>query len=172
MNEHAKIVVRTSISEDIASITDIYAVSVLTGFGTFEIKPPDMMEMTARRNTILEQQLPYLVAEHDGEVVGFAYAGVYRPRPAYQNTVENSVYVREGGRKKGVGKALLSTLIEECKKAGKKQMVAVIGDSGNRGSIKLHQSLGFRLVGILESVGYKHERWLDTVIMQKNLTDE
>lgn len=165
------IIIRPSISEDIGSITDIYATSVLTGFGTFEIDPPDMMEITARRNAILEQQLPYLVAEQNGDVVGFAYAGVYRPRPAYRNTVENSVYVHENGRKKGIGKALLSALIEECREAGRVQMVAVIGDSGNKSSISLHLSLGFRLVGILESVGYKHDRWLDTVIMQKNLTE-
>ena len=172
MSAPETIFVRQSIADDIAAITDLYAASVLTGFGTFEIDPPDILEMTARRNAILEQQLPYLVAEENGEVIGFAYAAVYRPRPAYQNTVENSVYIREDGRGKGVGTALLSTLIEECRKADKKQMVAVIGDSGNRGSIKLHQDLGFRLVGILESVGYKHDRWLDTVIMQKNLTED
>ncbi|MDF2366181.1 GNAT family N-acetyltransferase [Sneathiella sp.] len=165
-------IVRPSIADDIASITDIYAASVLTGFGTFEIVPPDVTEMTARRNAILEQQLPYLVAEQTGDVVGFAYAGAYRPRPAYYNTVENSIYVREDARGKGVGKALLSVLIDECRKADKKQMIAVIGDSGNRGSIKLHQSFGFRLVGILESVGHKHNQWLDTVIMQKNLTED
>jgi phosphinothricin acetyltransferase len=165
-------IIRPSITDDIASIADIYATSVLTGFGTFEIEPPSIMEMTARRNTILEQQLPYLVAEVNGEVVGYAYASVYRPRPAYLNTVENSVYVQENRRGQKVGKTLLSALIDECRTIGRKQMIAVIGDSGNRASIKLHQGLGFRLVGILESVGYKHERWLDTVIMQKDLTKD
>ncbi|MZR30122.1 GNAT family N-acetyltransferase [Sneathiella litorea] len=172
MNKQITTIVRPSTAEDIAPIADIYATSVLTGFGTFEIEPPTIMEMTARRNVILEQQLPYLIAEQNEQVAGFAYAGLYRPRPAYQNTVENSVYVREGMQGNGVGKALLSALIKECRNAGKNQMVAVIGDSGNRGSIGLHRSLGFRLVGILEAVGYKHGRWVDTVIMQKNLIEE
>ncbi len=170
MTKEISPIVRPSMPEDMAAITDIYAASVLTGLGTFEIDPPDEMEMTARRNAILQQQLPYIVVEVDGEVVGFAYAGLYRPRPAYRNTVENSVYIREDMRGRGVGKALLDELIKKCREAGKKQMVAVIGDSGNRGSIGLHKSRGFRLVGILEEVGYKHDRWVDTVIMQKNLT--
>ena len=161
--------VRPSTSHDIDAITEIYSISVRTGFGTFEIDPPDAMEMTARRNNILQHQLPYLVAESDGVILGFSYASIYRPRPAYHNTVENSVYVGPEAQGKGVGKALLSSLIAECRAVGKKQMVAVIGDSGNRGSISLHRSLGFRLVGILEDVGFKHNRWVDTVIMQKNL---
>lgn len=170
MTKKSEPIVRPSTPEDMTAITGIYAANVLTGLGTFEIDPPDEMEMTARRNSILQQELPYLVAESDGEIVGFAYAGLYRPRPAYRNTVENSVYIREDMHRCGVGKALLDDLIRACRKAGKKQMVAVIGDSGNRGSIGLHRSLGFRLVGILEEVGYKHDRWVDTVIMQKNLT--
>ncbi|WP_373086197.1 N-acetyltransferase family protein [Sneathiella sp.] len=162
--------IRPSTSQDIHSITEIYRINVVSGLGTFEIDPPDTREMTARRNYILEQQLPYLVAEQqDGAILGFAYAGLYRPRPAYSNTVEDSVYVGANAQSQGVGKALLSRLIQNCREAGKKQMVAVIGDSANRQSIALHRSLGFRLVGILESVGYKHEQWVDTVIMQKAL---
>ena len=106
-------IVRPSTSEDMTAITEIYAASVLTGLGTFEIDPPDEMEMTARRNAVLQQQLPYIVVEVDGEVVGFAYAGLYRPRPAYRNTVENSVYIREDMRGRGVGKALLDELIKK-----------------------------------------------------------
>jgi phosphinothricin acetyltransferase len=112
------------------------------------------------------------VAEQEGIILGFAYASVYRPRPAYWNTVENSVYVGADAQTKGVGKALVTQIITECREAGKKQMIAVIGDSGNLGSIALHRSLGFRFVGVLEAVGYKHDRWVDTVIMQKNLNIE
>ena len=166
------IYVRPSMFEDMDTITDIYSVCVRTGFGTFEIEPPDILEMTARRNNVLQQQLPYLVATRNEEVVGYAYAALYRARPAYKNTVENSVYVREDAQNSGVGKMLLTHLIEHCRRAEKKQMVAVIGDSENRGSIGLHRSLGFRLVGILEAVGFKHGRWVDTVIMQKNLSDD
>ena len=172
MTQETTTIVRPSAAGDMPYISDIYAASVLTGFGTFEIEPPDEMEMTARRNAILQQQLPYLIAEQDGEVVGFAYAGFYRPRRAYESTVENSVYVREDVHGAGIGKSLLSRLIKECQIIGKRQMVAVIGDSGNRSSIGLHRSLDFRLVGILEAVGYKHDRWVDTVIMQRNLIED
>ncbi|PHQ68764.1 MAG: GNAT family N-acetyltransferase [Sneathiella sp.] len=172
MNDTPEFAIRPSISDDIAEITEIYAISVRQGLGSFEIEPPDVLEMTARRNSILEQQLPYIVATRDGIVLGYAYAGLYRPRPAYSHSVENSVYVSESAQGHGIGKALLRQLIDDCRAAGKKQMVAVIGDSGNRSSIALHRSLGFRLVGILEAVGYKHDRWVDTVIMQKNLDIE
>ncbi|MEX0582751.1 MAG: N-acetyltransferase family protein [Sneathiella sp.] len=167
-----EIIVRPSMPSDMTVITEIYAISVRTGFGTFELDPPDVMEMTARRNNVLQQQLPYLVATQNDEVVGYAYAALYRPRPAYSNTVENSVYIREDVQGSGIGKALLAQLIDECRNAKKKQMVAVIGDSENRGSIGLHRALGFRLVGILEAVGFKHDRWVDTVIMQKSLIDD
>ncbi|MCF8465911.1 MAG: GNAT family N-acetyltransferase [Sneathiella sp.] len=172
MATNTEILVRPSTSHDIAAITEIYGASVMTGLGTFEIVAPDSTEMTARRNNILQQQLPYLVAEQDSILLGFAYAGAYRPRPAYRHTVENSVYVGAEARAKGIGKALLSQLIVECKEVGKKQMIAVIGDSGNRSSIALHRSLGFRFVGVLENVGFKFDRWVDTVIMQKNLEIE
>jgi len=169
MEKNDSFLIRPSTSEDMAAITEIYGESVLNGLGSFEIKPPDLLEMTARRNTILEQQLPYIVAEKEGRVVGYAYAGLYRPRPAYRHSVENSVYVSDEAQGLGIGRALLSQLIDECRTAQKKQMVAVIGDSGNRSSIALHRAHGFRHVGILEAVGYKHDRWVDTVIMQKNL---
>ncbi len=172
MSKSDSFIVRPSVSEDIPQITEIYRVSVLEGLGSFEIDPPDALEMTARRNNILEQQLPYLVAERDETILGYAYAGLYRPRPAYHNSVENSVYVSQDAQGQGVGTALLSRLIDECRLLEKKQMVAVIGDSENRSSIALHRAHGFRLVGILEAVGYKHDRWVDTVIMQKSLAKD
>jgi L-amino acid N-acyltransferase YncA len=165
------LIVRPSASEDIPKITEIYGKSVLEGLGSFEIDPPDELEMTARRNNILEQQLPYLVAEKGETILGYAYASLYRPRPAYRNSIENSVYVSQEAQGQGVGTALLQQLIEKCRLLDKKQMIAVIGDSGNRSSIALHRAHGFRLVGILEAVGYKHDRWVDTVIMQKNLSE-
>lgn len=169
MTTDTPLLIRPSTSQDMAFITAIYAENVLNGLGTFEIEPPDEVEMTARRNAILQHGLPYLVADRAGDVVGFAYANLYRPRAAYRHTVEDSVYIRDGQRGTGIGKALLSEIINLSRAAGRQQMVAVIGDSGNRGSINLHKSLGFRLVGILEAVGYKHDRWVDTVIMQKSL---
>ncbi|TNE39119.1 MAG: N-acetyltransferase family protein [Alphaproteobacteria bacterium] len=172
MTAPTPVTVRSSRPEDIRAITEIYGYNVLHALGTFEVVAPDEMEMTARRNAILELGLPYLVAEQDGTILGYAYAGQYRPRPAYRNTVENSVYVREGMRGKGVGKLLLAAVIEACRAAGKKQMIAVIGDSGNAGSIGLHSALGFRMVGVFENVGYKHDRWVDTVLMQKSLDEE
>lgn len=172
MTDPDPFLIRPSTPEDIPRITEIYAVNVLEGFGTFEIVPPDELEMTARRNNVLEQQLPYLVAEKAGTILGFAYASLYRSRPAYINSVENSVYVSADAQGQGIGKALLEKLIEDCRMLEKKQMIAVIGDSENRGSIGLHRSHGFRLVGILEAVGYKHNRWVDTVIMQKNLFED
>jgi L-amino acid N-acyltransferase YncA len=161
--------IRPSTSDDLAAITEIYGLSVETGLGSFEYAAPDMLEMTIRRNKILEQQLPYIVAERDGSLLGFAYVSPYRSRPAYRYSVENSVYVRSDVQRQGIGKALLGKIIEESQIIGKKQMIAVIGDSKNRSSISLHTSMGFRLVGILEEIGFKHDQWVDTVILQKNL---
>jgi len=161
--------IRPSTPEDLPSITEIYGKCVETGLGSFEYTAPDTLEMTIRRNNILELQLPYIVAERNGFILGFAYASPYRSRSAYRYSVENSVYVRAEMHRQGIGKALLGQIIEECENLGKKQMIAVIGDSKNRSSISLHTSLGFRLVGILESIGYKHDQWIDTVILQKNL---
>lgn len=161
--------IRPSTSDDLTAITEIYGKSVETGLGSFEYSAPDILEMTSRRNTVLEQQLPYIVAEQNGTVLGFAYASPYRVRAAYRFSVEDSVYVRADVHRQGLGKALLSKIIEDCQSLEKKQMIAVIGDSKNKGSISLHTSMGFRLVGILESIGYKHNQWVDAVILQKNL---
>jgi phosphinothricin acetyltransferase len=159
-------VVRKSQDSDIASITEIYANYVRTALATFETDPPSEEEIARRRSAILAAGLPYLVAESGAGVVGYAYAGAYRPRPAYRFTVENSVYVRPDQARRGLGRLLMEALIHACASAGCRQMVAVIGDSGNAASIGLHEALGFRHVGVLHGVGFKFGRWVDTVLMQ------
>jgi phosphinothricin acetyltransferase len=163
--------VRDGDEEDIPAITAIYKHAVLTGTGTFEIQPPGEPEMKIRRRIMLASNYPYLVAEHDRKVVGFAYANVYRPREAFAKTVENSIYVRDGFQGKGIGQKLLEALIAESKAAGFAQMVAVIGDSDNVASIRLHEKLGFTHAGVLRGVGRKFDRWLDTVTMQIALSE-
>ena len=148
----------------------VYAHHVLHGLGSFELEPPSVEEMAERRRAIVGLSLPYLVAAGgDGEVVGFAYAAPYRTRPAYRSTVEDSVYVAPTAQGRGLGRALLDEVVRRCVAAGTRQMVAVIGDSGNRGSVALHAAAGFREVGVLRAVGWKHGRWVDTVIMQREL---
>lgn len=163
------VVVRDATDADMAAVTEIYRDAVLTGTATFEIEPPDEDEMRARRAALVAAGYPYLVAEMAGEIVGYAYSGVYRARPAYRGTTENSVYVREGRRGHGIGRRLLAATIERAEAAGLRQMIAIIGDSGNAASIGLHSALGFVRVGVLRSVGWKHGRWLDTVLMQRTL---
>jgi L-amino acid N-acyltransferase YncA len=162
-------VIRNCTAGDIPAITAIYRPAVLTGTASFEIEPPDEAEMVRRREALLAANHPYLVAERDGAILGYAYAGPYRARPAYRSTVENSVYVRDGEHGHGIGRALLAALIEEAGTRGFRQMIAVIGDSANAASIRLHAALGFEPVGTLRSVGWKQERWLDTVLMQRAL---
>ena len=154
---------------DLPAITAIYRHAVLTGTASFEIDPPDLAEMTRRRAALAEEGYPYLVAEVEDGVAGYAYAGPYRARPAYRGTVENSVYVAGSTRRTGIGRILLDRLIEAAADAGFRQMIAVIGDSGNLPSIRLHERAGFCHAGILKSVGWKHGRWLDTVLMQRPL---
>jgi L-amino acid N-acyltransferase YncA len=161
--------IRSCAASDIPAITAIYRPAVLTGTASFEIEPPDEAEMERRREALLAGNHPYLVAEGEGALIGYAYAGLYRARPAYRSTVENSVYVRHGEQGQGLGRALLAALIEEAGARGFRQMIAVIGDSANTPSIALHAALGFELVGTLRSVGWKHGRWLDTVLMQRAL---
>ena len=161
--------IRPSAEADLAAITDIYAHAVLHGTASFEIVPPDRGELAARRRAVLSAGLPYLVAEADGRVLGYAYAGPYRTRPAYRSTVEDSIYVAPEAQGRGVGRALLARLIAETEARGYRQMVAVIGDSANAASIGIHRALGFELVGTLKDVGYKHGRWLDSVLMQRAL---
>jgi len=161
------ILVRPSSESDLDAITAIYAHAVTHGTASFELDPPDRAEMARRRAAILEGGYPYLVAEKDGMVLGYAYAGAYRTRPAYRSTVEDSIYVAPAAQGQGVGRLLLARLIEECEARDFRLMVAVIGDEESKGSIGLHRSLGFELTGILKGIGYKHGRWLSTVMMQR-----
>lgn len=161
---------RNAHDADMRAVQRIYAHEVTTGLATFEEVPPTVDEMLARRDAILAAGLPYLVAELDGAAVGYSYATAYRPRPAYRHTAEDSVYVAPEAQGNGVGRALLTELVARCADAGIHQVIAVIGNSGNAGSIALHKSLGFHHVGTLTAVGYKFGRWVDTVLMQRDLT--
>lgn len=163
------ITIRDAAEADLPAVQAIYARHVLHGFASFEEVPPETAELAARRAAVLAQGLPYLAAEIDGRLVGYAYAGAYRPRPAYRHTIEDSVYVADGLAGRGIGRALLGALIERCEAGPWRQMVAVIGDSGNAGSIALHEAFGFRRAGLLQSAGYKFGRWVDSVLMQRAL---
>jgi phosphinothricin acetyltransferase len=163
--------VRDAGEADMAEVQAIYAHHVLHGLASFEETPPTVGEMIGRRASVLELGLPYLVAEMDGRVVGYSYASSYRPRPAYRHTVEDSVYVRDGLAGLGVGRALLDGLIKRCERGPWRQMLAVIGDSANAGSIGLHRTFGFAVVGKLDAVGFKFGRWVDSVLMQRPLGD-
>lgn len=154
---------------DLGAIARIYAHHVRHGLASFEEVPPTREELRRRRAAVLDSGLPFLAAELQGEVVGYAYASPYRTRPAYRYTIEDSVYVAESLRGSGVGGALLTELIERCERGPWRQMLAVIGDSANAPSIALHRRLGFRLVGTFTSVGFKLGRWVDTVLMQRPL---
>jgi L-amino acid N-acyltransferase YncA len=163
------VMVRDATEQDMAAIQAIYAQEVLHGFASFEEVPPSIDAMLGRRASVLDLGLPYLAAEAAGRVVGYSYATGYRPRPAYRHTIEDSVYVADGMQGRGIGRALLSALIARCEGGPWRQMVAVIGNSGNAGSIALHRQQGFRLVGTFEAVGFKLGRWVDTVLMQRAL---
>jgi L-amino acid N-acyltransferase YncA len=161
--------IRAAGAADIPAITRIYAHAVRHGTASFELEPPDEAEMARRQRVLFEGGFPYLVAELDGAVAGYAYAGPYRARPAYRFSVEDSVYVAAEAYRRGVGRALLATLIVEAEARGFRQMIAVIGDSAQVSSIELHRAAGFRLIGAIESVGFKFGRWLDSVLMQRAL---
>jgi phosphinothricin acetyltransferase len=163
------VTVRQAREEDMHAVQAIYALHVLYGISSFELTPPTVQEMLRRRNEVLERKLPYLVAELEGMVVGYGYVTPYRPRPGYRFTVEDSVYIADGMAGNGLGKALLARLIQICVEGGWRQMVAVIGNSENVASLRLHEGQGFRRVGVFECVGFKHGRWVDTVLMQRSL---
>lgn len=167
MNAETRI--RPATAGDMARVQAIYAHHVLTGTASFEEIPPDLVEMQRRRDAVLAAGLPYLVAERAGVIVGYAYAGRYRPRTAYRHTAEDSVYMDPAAAGLGAGRALLQAVIAQSAAAGYRELVAIIGDSGNLASIGLHRALGFREVGILRNVGLKFGRWLDTVIMQHTM---
>jgi L-amino acid N-acyltransferase YncA len=161
--------IRPSRSEDLDSICAIYAWAVTQGTGTFELEAPDRAEIARRRDAVATGNWPWLVAEDAGQVLGYAYASPFRPRPAYRFCVEDSIYLRPDMHGRGIGRWLLGELIARCEAAGARQMLAVIGDSANQGSIGLHHALGFRQCGLLEAVGWKFDRWLDVVVMQRPL---
>jgi L-amino acid N-acyltransferase YncA len=154
---------------DIAAITRIYAHAVAHGTASFELEPPDEAEMARRQQALLAQRYPYIVAERAGAVTGYAYAGPYRARPAYNWCVEDSIYVAPEFHRQGIGRLLLASLIAQSEARGFRQMIGVIGDTANTASVAVHAAAGFRLIGTFQSIGYKHGRWLDTVLMQRAL---
>lgn len=160
---------RPATSADIPAITAIYGPNVREGIASFEYEVPDEAEMGRRQSAVLAAGYPYLVAEMGGAVAGYAYASAYRSRPGYRFACENSVYVAPPAQGKGVGKALLTRLIDDCTALGYRQMIAVIGNLGNHGSIALHRATGFTVVGVLPSIGWKLDRWVDCVLMQRSL---
>jgi phosphinothricin acetyltransferase len=167
VNQAMEPIIRPSKAADVAAIAEIYGFHVLNGLASFELLAPSADEIAKRRADVVGKNFPYLAAEVDGRVVGYAYASPYRARPAYRHTLENSVYVHKDYVGRGIGKLLLNALIEGCEKAGCRQLVAVIGDSDNVGSIRLHAACGFQEVGVLKAVGFKFGRWVDSVYMQR-----
>ena len=163
------LLIRNATERDAADLHAIYAHYVLHGFGTFEEVPPGVPSFEEKIRTIVGHGLPFLVAQDDAQILGYAYASPFRPRTGYRYSVEDSVYVREGQRGRGIGLLLLNSLIPRCEATGVRQIVAVIGDSENRGSIGVHERAGFEHAGTVRGVGYKLGRWVDIVIMQRSL---
>jgi L-amino acid N-acyltransferase YncA len=161
--------IRACAVTDLDEVQAVYAHHVRTGFGTFEEMPPSVAQMRERFDALVHANYPFLVAEIDRRVAGYAYAGPFRPRAAYRYTSESSVYVASDMQRRGVGRALMLQVMIECRKLGHRQLLAVIGDSSNLGSIGLHAALGFEQVGVFKEVGFKFERWVDVVLMQCTL---
>jgi len=161
--------VRAAEVSDLAAVQSIYAYHVRHGLASFEESPPDLAEIQRRFRTVTDMELPYLVAELEGAVRGYAYAARYRTRPAYRYALEDTVYVEPGHGGRGLGHALLAALIARCEALNYRRMVAVIGDSANHASIRLHERLGFQRCGVIPSVGFKFGRWVDTVLMDRPL---
>ena len=162
----ASIISRPVQNPDMPAIHRIYEDQVLNGVSSWEDEPPTLQEMTDRQTAITEKGFPYLVAEVDDRVMGYAYASSYRPRPGYRYTVENSIYVDKNARGSGIGRLLMEELVRQCEAVGYRQMVAVIGDSNNHTSIDFHKRMGFTHAGTISSIGFKFGRWMDSVIMQ------
>ena len=165
----ASLLIRPSTPADLPAITAIYGWNVLNGTGTFELEAPDEAEMARRRDDVLSKGLPWLVAERSGVLLGYAYANHFRPRRAYRFCLEDSVYLADDAKGQGLGRLLLAELLARCEAAVARQMLAVIGDSANAGSIGVHRALGFEPIGVMQAAGWKFERWLDVVLMQKSL---
>jgi phosphinothricin acetyltransferase len=164
------LVLRPATSADVTALTQIYAHNVLHGTGTFEVEPPVEDDMAARLEAVVSAGLPYLVAVDGRGVLGFAYAAPYRPRPAYRFTVEDSIYLSPAASGRGVGTRLLTDLVKRCEQLDIREVIAVIGDSDNTASIRIHDKCGFERIGTFRNVGWKHGRWLDTVLMQRSLS--
>jgi L-amino acid N-acyltransferase YncA len=162
-------IIRPSSPDDLPPVASIYRWNVEHGTGTFELEGPSVDEMARRRDDVLAKGLPWLALEVDGQVLGYAYANAFRPRPAYRFCLEDSIYLAPEAVGRGYGRLLLAELLARCEAAGARQMLAVIGDSANAGSIGLHRALGFERVGLLHAAGWKFGRWLDVVVMQKSL---
>lgn len=161
--------IRDATAADFPAITELYAYWVRHGLGTFEEEPPSADDLAARAVAVTGAGLPYLVAESDRRLVGYAYAAPYRPRSGYRYTAEDTVYVAPDRQGRGVGKALLDRVLTACEAAGVRQMLASVGDGANQGSVALHRACGFETVGVLRAVGFKHGRWVDVVFMQRSL---
>lgn len=161
--------IRAARPADIAAVTRIYADAVIHGTASFELEPPDEAEMARRQSTLLARRFPYIVAEQNGVLAGYAYAGPYRDRRAYDWCIEDSIYIAPELHRRGIGRLLLRRLIAESEALGFRQMIGVIGDTANAASVAVHAACGFRLIGTFQSIGYKHGRWLDTVLMQRAL---
>lgn len=161
--------IRPCAEDDLPAITAIYAHYVLHATATFELEPPSCAEMAVRRSDVLNKQLPYLVCCEDGQVLGYAYANWFKPRPAYRYCAEHSIYLAPEAGGRGLGKLLLSELISQCEQRGVRKLLAVIGGSDNLASIHLHQALGFARCGLISHAGWKFDRWLDTVLMEREL---
>jgi phosphinothricin acetyltransferase len=161
--------IRFSTDADLPAITELYAHHVLHGTGTFEIDPPTLPDMAARRQDVLSKSLPYLVATDGQQLLGYAYCNWFKPRPAYRFSAEDSIYLAPAASGQGLGRALLAELCTQAERAGVRKLIAVIGDSANLGSIGVHRSCGFQNVGVLSACGWKFERWLDVVLMEKSL---
>ena len=160
---------RTATSADIAAITRIYAHAVAYGTASFELEPPDEAEMARRQQALSARNFPYIVAVRAGAIAGYGYAGPYRDRRAYDWCVEDSLYIAPEFHRRGIGRLLLTRLIADSEARSFRQMIGVIGDSTNTASIAVHAAVGFRLIGNFQSIGFKHGRWLDTVLMQRAL---
>lgn len=163
------LLIRPSTAADVPALTAIYSHHVLHGTGTFELETPDDVEMGRRRDDVLAKGLPWLVAERGSSVLGYAYANHFKPRRAYRFCLEDSIYIAPSAQGQGLGRLLLAELMARCEAAGTRQLIAIIGDSANLGSIGVHRTLGFEHVGTMKAAGWKFERWLDVVVMQKSL---
>jgi len=163
------LLIRPSTPADLASITDIYGWHVMNGTGTFELEFPDEVEVARRRDDVLAKGLPWLVAERDGAILGYAYANHFRPRRAYRFCLEDSIYLAPDAQGQGIGRLLLAELMALCEAIGARQMLAVIGDAANGASVGVHRALGFEHAGVIKSAGWKFDRWLDVVLMQRRL---